>query len=87
MDIIPINGHILIKPVVHKSILPTDKEVYEEMGEVIRLADDLKTNIEIGDFVFYDGWQDAKYKTGNGDEIIRLVMFKDVRAIRKKDAI
>ncbi len=84
MDITPVNGHILIKPLEHKSLLPTEKGQYDEIGEVVGFATELTISpLEIGDRVFYDGWLAAKYPTGESDEFFWLVPFKDVRAIQK----
>ena len=98
-EIVPVNGHLLVKPVEHKSILPSEKGLYEEIGEIIEIASDIRAGynykaggaadreamIHIGDKVFFDGWRSAKYPTGNDDEFITLVRWEDVRAVQKKD--
>lgn len=91
--ITPVNGHLLVKPVKHESLLPTEKGQYDEIGEVIDWALpankeewDLIASIEIGDKVFYDSWLAAHYPDQNNEEGVWLVPFKDVRAVQKKDA-
>lgn len=84
-NIVPVNGHILVKPLEHKSILPSEKGLYEEIGEVIALPMEGGAWSDIGDKVFFDGWRSAKYPTGNDDEFITLVRWEDVRAVQKKD--
>ena len=90
------NGHLLVKPIEHKSILPSEKGLYEEIGEVVAMPEMINGTINspvqmseipnVGDKVFYDGWRSAKYPTGdNEDDFIWLVRFEDVRAIQKKD--
>ena len=90
MDITPVNGHILIKPLEHKTFLPTDKGMYEEVGIILKLPEVSKElepymDLEIGDKVYFDSWLASKYPTGNGDEKFWLVPYKDVRAIEKQN--
>lgn len=88
MEIIPINGHLLIKPKVHQTFLPTEKSTFEEVGEIVDIAGDITQSpfymkIKKGDTVFYDSWLAAKYPTGEDDNYFWLVPYKDVRAIQK----
>ena len=95
MEIRPVNGHLLVKPIEHKSILPSEKGLYEEIGEVVAMPEMINGTINspvqmseipnVGDKVFFDGWRSAKYPTGNDDEFITLVRWEDVRAVQKKD--
>ena len=92
----PINGHLLIKPKVHRTLLPTgERDVYEEIGIVIGVPGEIEGTIEfpvlgdeipeIGDEVYFDKWLSAKFPTGEGDEFFWLVPFKDVRAIKRHE--
>lgn len=85
--IIPVNGHLLISPLKHESLLPTEKGQYDEVGEVVAIAGDAMNymGIEIHDIVFYDSWLASKYPTGKDDEVFWLVPYKDIRAIQKKE--
>jgi hypothetical protein len=89
----PTNGHLLVKPMIHQTLLPTEKGHFDEIGEVVDWAMpqsreewEFIANLEVGDKVFYDSWLAAKYPSGEGDEEIWLIPFKDVRAVQKKDA-
>lgn len=42
MDIIPVNNHLLIQPLKHESLLPTEKGTYEEVGIILDLSKELK---------------------------------------------
>ena len=82
----PINDHVLIEPLLHKTFLPSEKGTYEEIGVVIDLPgkEFPYTNIEKGDRVYFDGWLAAKYPKENPkdeDDFYWLVPFKDIRAI------
>lgn len=95
MDIVPINGHLLIKPKVHETLLPTEKGTYEEIGEVIMVSERIQGTINfpvqlgeipsVGDEVYFDSWLSAKYPTGKDNEFFYLVPFKDVRAIKRNE--
>ena len=79
--IIPINGHILIKPLEHKTFLPSEKCQFDEIGIVLRIAQDVVGFIGIGDKAYFDGWLSSKLPTGGEDEVFWLVPFKDVKAV------
>lgn len=92
MDIMPVNGHLLIKPLEHKTFLPTEKGTFEEIGIVLELPATLcgsstseYGHVEKGDRVYFDGWLSAKFPTGQEDEYFWLVPYKDVRAIQKNE--
>lgn len=90
MEIKPVNSHLIVKPADHKSLLPTEKGQYDEVGEVVAIAGDVINymGVEIHDIVFYDSWLASKYPTGKDDEVFWLVPYKDIRAIKKHgDAI
>lgn len=89
--IIPVNGHLIVKPKANKTFLPTEKGTFQEIGEVVLVAN-LVSEVntfgempEIGDEVYFDSWLSAKYPTGEGDEEFYLVPWKDVRAIKRKE--
>ena len=93
MEIIPINGHLIVKPVKHESLLPSEKDLFEQIGEVMSICD--LSNVagtssevpNIGERVYFDPWQVGKYPSGEGDEEFWVVPFKHIKAIeRKKDA-
>ena len=80
--IIPVNGHILVEPVVFDQFMATNKETYEEVGVVVELDKDIPvTLIRKGDKVFFDSWMIAKYPK-NDKEDYWLVKWEDVRAIQ-----
>lgn len=94
--IIPVNGHLIVKPKENKTFLPTEKGTFQEIGEVVAIAEDLKNlfqgfdkkgedAVKIGVDVYFDSWLSAKYPTGEGDEEFYLVPWKDVRAIKRKE--
>jgi hypothetical protein len=93
MKLIPINSHLLIEPLVHKTFLPSERETYEEIGIVIECAPELILKDsplwpQKGDRVYFDSWLAAKYpkpNSENDDEFYWLVPFKDIRAVEKKD--
>lgn len=85
----PVNGHLLIEPVLHEGFMATQKETYEEIGIVIRtpLAHGSETSsygaVKAGDKVYFDSWLAARYpkEGGKQDEFYWLVKWEDVRAI------
>lgn len=78
----PVNGHVLIEPVKHDSFMFSDKELYEEVGVVVSLADDCGITVPfpVGTKIFFDSWLAAKYPK-NDKEDFWLVKWEDVRAI------
>jgi len=88
----PVNGHLLIEPVVHDSFIATQKETYEEIGIVVDMSPsgleemDTYEAPNIGDKVYFDSWLAAKYpKEGSTDEYFWLVKWEDVRAIEHNE--
>lgn len=75
--ITPISGNLLIAPIVQETAWSTSQTSYEERGKVIEVADDVP--ISIGDIVYFDSWQAARFKDGEGKDIW-LVHFDAVRA-------
>lgn len=70
VKIIPINGHVLVKPVEQKSSFSSAQATFEERGEVIGLPNTIPQSfqINIGDFVYFDSWRCARYLDGEGQE-------------------
>ena len=67
MAIKPVNGHILIKPLEHKTFLPTEKGTFQEIGVVVDMSEELKSHNKIAfleyNFTFYK--VDAKVEIGD----------------------
>jgi hypothetical protein len=76
--IIPVNGHLLIEPVVHDSFIASQKETFEEIGTIIANSSPEQPNI--GSKVYFDSWLAAKYPK-NETEWYWLVKWEDVRAM------
>jgi co-chaperonin GroES (HSP10) len=74
----PVNGHILIEPLVHESFIASDKGTFEEIGRVLHRGDILDVNV--GDKVYFDSWLAAKFPK-NDTESYWLVKWEDVRAV------
>lgn len=83
----PVNGHLLIEPLTHKSFMESQRDTYEEIGVVLELPIELDMlepkEVKKGDKVYFDSWLAAKYpKEGStSDEYYWLVKWSDVRAI------
>lgn len=77
----PVNGHLLIEPVIHDSFIASQGETYDEIGTVIAYWDNYTSDERrIGDKVYFDSWLAAKYPK-NDKEYYWLVKWEDVRAI------
>lgn len=78
----PVNGHLLIEPLEHKSFMASQRETYEEVGVVLHAGDFVQAgkDIKAGDKVFFDSWLAAKYPK-NEKEYYWLVKWEDVRAV------
>ena len=90
----PVNGHLIVEPLEHKTFFGGDKATYDEVGKVISLPPKKITSwfegvpiyttevgVEIGDKVYFDSWLAAKFPTGEDDKYFWLVKWEDVRAI------
>lgn len=77
--ITPINGHLLIKPLVHESFTATQNETYQEIGEVIAIDKNIQ-GIEVGYQVYFDAWLAAKFPSDNPEKPYWLVKYEDIRA-------
>lgn len=78
----PINGNILIEPITEQTAFSTAQTQYEERGRVI--SSDIQPGLilEIGTIIYFDSWQAARFKDGEGKEIW-LVHIDAVRAVEK----
>lgn len=83
MAIKPINGHVLIELVKHESFMASDKERYEEIGQVVALPDDMPERLSDrlwGKKVLFSGWLAKKFPKTGTDDVYWLVDFKDIVA-------
>lgn len=87
MNLIPVNGHLLIEPVKHESFMASQKGIYEEIGIVVAVASGINDTVGVSpllvkptDRVFFDSWLAAKFPK-NDNEFYWLVKWEDVRAI------
>lgn len=76
----PVNGHILVEPVLHDSFIASQKDMYEEIGTIVAYDDALSAPLESGDKIYFDSWLIAKYPK-NEKEDYWLVKWEDVRAV------
>lgn len=82
----PVNGHLIIEPIQHKTFFGSE-EKYEEIGIVVSNKPWYKIlwpNKK--DKVYFDSWLAAKYpkeNSKNDDDYLWLVKFEDIRAIEK----
>ena len=83
----PVNNHILIKPLEHKTYLPTEKGVYEEVGVIVGINEtwNLAKLVPVGTKIWFDAWLASKYATGEGDDYLWLVNWDDVRAMELQE--
>lgn len=84
----PVNGHLLIEPLVHDSFIASQKESYEEIGVILDFYpgfhDDYGLtgkDLKVGHKVYFDSWLAAKYPKEGADGYYWLVKWEDVRAI------
>jgi co-chaperonin GroES (HSP10) len=85
--IIPVNNHLLITPLEHKTFLPTEKSSYDEIGIIEEVGFTTAIPVKKGDKVYFDSWLAAKLPKGSGDEYFWLVKWDDVRAIEYANEI
>lgn len=88
MSIRPINANLLIEPVVEETAFSTAQAQYEERGVVIALPfkdPDYAQGILVGDTVYFDSWQAARFKNGEGKDIW-LVHVDAIRAVEKNES-
>lgn len=80
----PIQGNILIEPIVEESAWATSQTQYEERGKVISLGAEVPMTILVDDIIYFDSWQAARFKDGNGKDVW-LVHMDAVRAVEKEN--
>lgn len=94
--ITPVNGHLLIEPLVNNTFMSTQNETFQEIGIVVDFDPALEQprvaltsngegieviqSIRVGDKVYFDSWLAAKFPK-NESESYWLVKWEDVRAI------
>lgn len=74
----PTNGQLIIEPLAHDTFIATDRNVYEEIGVVLALPDDLVVPALVGDRVCFDSWLASKYPK-NDKEFYWFVSWKHVK--------
>lgn len=84
MNIVPVNGHLIIEPVVHESFTASSKETYDEVGIVLAFDNMVPMKVNIGYKVYFDSWLASKFP--KGDSFFWLVKWEDVRAIEHEDS-
>jgi co-chaperonin GroES (HSP10) len=94
--ITPVNNHLLIQPMKHEAFIATQRETYEEIGEVLAVPPELMVTgsssnqmrrvVNVGDKVYFDSWLAAKFPSDVEGEHYWLVNWNDVRAVVYADA-
>jgi len=90
---IPVNGHLVIEPLVHEGFMASQSDSYEEIGivKILPLALEMlePKEVSVGDKVFFDSWLAAKYPVEGGKlgEFLWLVKWEDVRLVETPDAV
>lgn len=73
----PVNGHLIIEPIVHDEFIASQNSTFQEIGTVVAFDEDMKLpvakigedgytvsadlRIKKGDKVYFDSWLAAKY--------------------------
>lgn len=60
MNIVPVNGHLLIEPVKHEAFIESQNQTYDEIAVVKALADGVE-GIPVGCKVYFDSFMAKKY--------------------------
>lgn len=97
MNLVPVNGHIIIEPVEHSEFMASERSTYDEVGAivdfdanlVILLGANSTKGLIVGNKVFFDSWLAKKYPKQGGklDEFVWLVKWEDVVAIEYVEPI
>jgi len=58
--IIPVNGYLLISPLKHESFVQSEHDTYDEIGEVIAVAEGIEF-VKVGQLVYFDSYMAKKY--------------------------
>lgn len=75
----PLNKHVRIKPIEVDSFVATQKGLYEEIGEVMDVADGI--DLAIGTRVYFDSWLAKKYPVaGDSNQFHWFVNYDDLVA-------
>lgn len=86
MNLVPVNGHVIIEPVVHEEFMQSERNTYEEVGVVVTIPLEIESivGVQVGDTLYFDSWLAAKYPKTDGkpDEFYWLVKWEDVRAVK-----
>lgn len=90
--ITPVNGHLIVEPVVHDGFIASQNDKFEEIGTIVAIDTmtyDFGERVKIGDRVYFDSWLAVKYPNpgGRADDFLWLVKWDDVRAIEKKQDV
>jgi len=82
MRVVPINGHIIIRPIEEKTAFLSSQATFEERGEIIDAPLWIKwfTSIKVGRYCFFDSWTAAKYLDSEKKEFW-LVPRKHIKGI------
>ncbi len=90
MKVVPVNNHVIIRPVEEKTAYVSSQVAFEERGEVIAVEGTISTSglpipntIQVGMFVYFDSWCASRYKDSNGEEFW-LIPIDKIRAIEVK---
>ena len=78
--ITPINGHLLIEPIVKTGFVVSAEDKYQEIGVVISIDPNL-AHLNAGDKVYFDSWLAAKFPGEKEGEFYWLIKYEDVRAV------
>lgn len=76
--ITPTNQHVHVKPIPHDSgVMATHDKNYDEKGIALSAQDFME--FKIGDTIYFDSWEAAKYNEDTPDEFW-LVPYHAIRA-------
>lgn len=89
----PVNNHLLIKPVAHETFVATERDTYEEIGEVLAVPHEwvgigtstMERPVNVGDRVYFDSWLAAKFPGETEGEHYWLIKWEHVRAIENAE--
>ena len=82
----PVNGHLIVEPIVHETFIASQKDTYEEIGVVVAVPDIIthaydEEKPRVGDRVYFDSYLVAKFPKEKDGEYYWLVKWEDVRAV------
>ncbi len=83
--ITPVNGHLLIEPLVKEEFVSSTNEKFQEIGMILATPENWRLDMlppaKIGDKVYFDAWLAAKFPSETIGEYYWLVKWEDIRAI------